>query len=358
MPLAISSYLGASPPADSRDVLHLGWTCDEREFLDIDLPGLVIEELAAEIQAGLQYVHRYPVTDPYADQELASAVASYFSLATIPSVTCGAGVGSLLHGLSGLATGKRVGVLATVYPDFPFWVSKVAHQCAAWMPGQSGDYPEILFMERPALLGDQATLDDLRHLCAAAASHGTLVLVDESNANYYPPSFSAITIVAEAPNLAVARGFSKAYGLGGLRLSYCVTSSAATTGLARSCIPPLLASSLSLRIGKQVLLAGDITEGLRVRISLARGRALAVLEAAGLPGAHVAGEHLPYLLLDVAGDPAAAGTRQRLEAAGIFGKGHICWDPSAASGSRTLYRLSVPLASARMDALARKLTAR
>jgi histidinol-phosphate/aromatic aminotransferase/cobyric acid decarboxylase-like protein len=355
MPLAINSYLTAGSPRDTWDVLHLGWTSDEREFLDIDLPALVTGELAAEISAGLEYVHRYFVTDPYGDQELTQSIASYFRLTAVPPVTCGAGAGSLLHGLSRLAARKRVGIVGTVYPDFPFWVGKSGGRCDTWVPSMAGDHPEILFMERPGLLGEQASLTDLAALCAAANAHGALVIIDESNANYYPSSFSAVNIVTEQRNLIVVRGLSKAYGLGGLRLAYCVSSNAVTE-LVRSCVPPLLASSLSLRVGRRVLSEGDVGERLRARITTAKGRMLSLMAAAGLPGVQETSTYMPYLLLDVATDPVAARTRERLEAVGVMGKEHMYWDPSAASDSGMWYRLSAPLSSARMESFARRLS--
>ncbi len=282
MPLAISSYLAADSLADSKDELNLSWTSDERGCLGIDLPALVGAELDAEIRGGLEYVHSYLVTDPYAEQALGPAVASYFSLTSAPRVTCGAGVGSLLHGLARLAAGQRVGILGHVYPDFPFWVARSGGQCRSWHPDHDSDAPGIIFMERPQLVGGQSKLPALRHLGQEAMTRGALVLVDESNANYWPPSFSAVNLLAELPNLVVVRGLSKAYGLGGLRLSYCATSGGQATELVRSAVPPLLASSLSLRIGRRVLLAGDITAALRARIATAKDQTLALFRRAGL----------------------------------------------------------------------------
>jgi histidinol-phosphate/aromatic aminotransferase/cobyric acid decarboxylase-like protein len=335
--LAISSYAGAGPPADTGTELNLAWTSDERDCLDIDLDALVRRELAAELDQGLPSVHRYPVGDPYGETALGTAVASHFGLRAPPAgLTCGAGVGPLLHGLARLAHEGVAGVVGHVYPDFPHWVGRCGGRCAPWRPGDPP--PDVLFLERPALLGDQVELAALQELCGTT---GGLVLVDESNANYCPPSFSAATAVASVPNLVVVRGLSKAYGLGGLRLSYCLAGADALEAV-RGCVPPLLTSTLALRIGHTVLAAGDVTAGLRSRIVAARRQAHALLSDAGIPPTLTAADPFPYLLFTGPARPA------RLAEAGIRGKEHLYWN----DGPGRCFRLSVPLHPARAARMA------
>jgi histidinol-phosphate/aromatic aminotransferase/cobyric acid decarboxylase-like protein len=341
--LAISSYVGVGPLADTDDELNLAWTSDERDCLDIDLTALVRAELAAEIDDGLPYVYSYPVADPYGEAALGPAVAAYFGLPSPPvGLTCGAGVGPVLNGLARLAKGRQVGIIGHVYPDFPFWVGTVSGRCVPWR--LHDPHGGVLFLERPALAGEQVDLVALREICADAA--GGTVVVDESNANYCPPSFSAVHLVADTPNLVVVRGLSKAYGLGGLRLSYCVVGADALDSV-RTSVAPLLASTLSLRIGARVLGAGDITSGLRALIAAARREAGALLTAFGTPPTRTAPEPFPYLLFD----SADTAEFDRLAAAGVRGKRHLYWAGEAGH----LYRLSVPLLPARMAELAARL---
>ncbi|MFF1560691.1 aminotransferase class I/II-fold pyridoxal phosphate-dependent enzyme [Streptomyces sp. NPDC058279] len=200
------------------------------------------------------------------------------------------------------------------------------------------------------MLGDRfSDLGEVRQLCEAAARQSAVVLVDESNANYCPPAFSAANLAPDVDNLIVARGLSKAYGLGGLRLGYCVTS-AATTGLVRRVVPPLQPSSLSLRIGRRVLEVGDITEELRSLIATNKRRTQDLLTAAGLASARPAVDHLPYIM--VPDRPQAA--IEHLAAHGVQGKLHPFW--SAWSGEpSTVGRVSVPLDSGRLVTLDRQL---
>ena len=179
----------------------------------------------------------------------------------------------------------------------------------------------VIFLEGRSLFG--TALDDLvtiRWLCERAADRDALVVVDESNANYHPPAFSAVPLTGEVPNLVVARGFSKAYGMGGLRLGYCASSPELRSRL-RGLIPPLLASSLSLRIGAAILRAGDVAEPLRARIATAKPLLVRFLATAGFTDVLPAGDDLPYVFLAGAIGPIHARLLQR----GVIGKPHGSW---------------------------------
>ena len=58
----------------------------------------------------------------------------------------------------------------------------------------------------------------------AAVPSSTLVVVDEAYAEYVAEDDfrSAVSMIGRHPNVVVVRTFSKAYGLAGLRLGYCV----------------------------------------------------------------------------------------------------------------------------------------
>ncbi len=61
---------------------------------------------------------------------------------------------------------------------------------------------------------------DLEAVISAAATSGTVVVVDEAYHLFTPKT--VVAWVARYPNLIIARTFSKAFGLAGLRLGYCV----------------------------------------------------------------------------------------------------------------------------------------
>jgi histidinol-phosphate/aromatic aminotransferase/cobyric acid decarboxylase-like protein len=336
---AFRSYQTIDPAAPEGDTLNLAWTRDERACLAVDLASLLADELRDEIDRELPYLGRYLVRDPYGEDTLGPAVAAAFELpAWRGHVTCGAGVVSLLHGLARLSTAVRI--VGDTYPDFPYWVMHSGGTCAASRSAA------LWFLERPSLTGDAfADVTELGALCEDAARHGAVVVIDESNANYYAPSWSAAGLALARDNVVVARGFSKAYGLGGLRLAYCVASPALTERV-RAVVPPLLASSLSLRLGARVLALGDITAPLRTRIATHKREASELIERAGVAGLVPSSEHLPYVL-------SRSGREHldtHLEARGIFGKHHPRWSADSDAVAH-IYRLSVPLADARLARL-------
>jgi histidinol-phosphate/aromatic aminotransferase/cobyric acid decarboxylase-like protein len=354
MPLAIDSYEQLPTLGDERGLLNLAWTLDERTCLGAELRTHMARELEAELEEELPYLERYLVQDPYGETLLGRIVEEHFSQESWPcSLTCGAGVISLLHALARLVNDGPAYVAGDVYPDFPVWIQRSGATCVASDASACGrDHAasaraagaSLIFLERPCLIGDRfASLRDLRSLCEGA--RGVVVLVDESNANYCPPAFSAVNLAPALDNLIVLRGLSKGYGLGGLRLSYCVAS-APLGERVRSVVPPLLASSLSLRIGAAVLALGDVTAPLRQRICTSKHETRALLHTAGLHDDLIAAAPLPYLLF---GD-AAEHARACLDSAGILGKTHLVWSARTAE-VRELYRISVPLSPPRIELL-------
>jgi len=346
VPLAIDSYGDLKALGDSASLLNLAWTIDERQCIGINLDDLIAAELKAESSEGLPFMNRYLVDDPYGEGLLSGPVRAYFANSDwSPCIVSGAGVISLLQALAALTRDTQVHVVGNTYPDFPHWI----HVAGGVHTSQRGQ-AEMIFLERPSLMGDQLDgLGDVRKLCFSASERGAVVLVDESNANYRPPAFSAVNLTAEVDNLIVLRGMSKGYGMGGLRLGLCIASEL-LQGRVRKVVPPLLASSLSLRIGARILSMGDVAEPLRERIRVNRDIAKALLVGAGF-GVVDASEGFPYLFLR--GDPSKV--LPELEARGVLGKSHMIWSSSDRS-VQVMPRVSVPLSEARMEILQRALS--
>ena len=347
MPLGIHSYRDVQSLDDTSAVLNLAWTADEREFLAVDLDAVLREDLAQEIRSGLDFLHRYFVKDPWAEALLGPAVATFFEQPPGNwSVTAGAGVGSLIHALARAVDGTAH-VVGDTYPDFPFWVEQNGGRCVAY--DRSAVRDRFVFVDRPDFIGIRfAGLDEVVMFCEEVAADGGIVIVDESNANYASPRISAVNVAGRLDNVIVLRGFSKAYGLGALRLGYCVAS-AKLTDRVRACIPPLLGSSLSLRLGVRILELGDITAPLRARILQQKAELARLLANAGLRGVRESGGFLPYVLVDPPNEARAA-----LERSGIAGKMHPMWS-SSIGAVRYVYRLSAPLREDRAVLLREKL---
>ena len=363
MPLAIGSYAGLRSLGDDPEVLNLAWTLDERHHLAVDVLEVVTAALRAEVTDGLPYVRSYLVQDPYGEEILGPAATGLLGTAGPVAVTTGAGVGPLLADLVRLAGGGPLYVAGDVYPDLPHWAQRAGSRCVTYADRTpavpAAEVTVAMHAESALALG--ATLVALEHpalspdlfidaaavgeLCDRLAGHGVLVVVDESNANYWPPEFSCARLVASTPNLIVVRGLSKAYGLGGLRLGYCLSHPEAAPVL-RGVIPPLLASSLSLGLGATVLALGDVTGPLRERIRLHRAEVAALLGAAGVGTPVAASEYLPYLLFGERPEQA----RDALHRLGVLAKLQPVWSAEA-RGPRPVCRLSVPLDDARLSRL-------
>jgi histidinol-phosphate aminotransferase len=354
--LAIDSYESLRALGDEDGMLNLAWTLDERACLAVDLAALVAGELDGEVREELPWVNRYLVDDPFGEAALAHPAAAHLGFdAGRLVLTCGAGVVSLLQALAPLAGDAPTYVAGDVYPDLPHWVAQRRGICVAGPSERDAEEhaaaarsvgAALVVLERPSFVGDRfADPGELRRLCHGAGD--AIVLVDESNANYCPPAFSAAPLVPELDNLIVLRGFSKGYGLGGLRLGFALASPSLRERV-RALVPPLLASSLSLRIGAAVLRCGDIAKPLRDRIAESRAELSRLLREAGLKERVRASQPLPYALLDER-DGA------RLERMGVLGKRHVRWSGAAGRDER-VYRVSAPLAPARRRLLRERLS--
>ena len=96
--------------------------------------------------------------------------------------------------------------------------------------------------------GNQFNRDKLVKLIDEAEG---FVLVDEAYTDYGDYSLTSET--AERENLIILRTFSKAYGMAGLRLGYCITNSELAEVLTTQCLMPYPVSSSVLRAGSILL---------------------------------------------------------------------------------------------------------
>lgn len=358
MTLAVDSYQKLSSLEDTGSTLNLAWTLDERHHLSVKLEDLLAEELNSEAES-LNATFTYPVKDPYGEDFISPAVADYFNVSSnIFRLICGAGVISLLHSLARFNNTGTIYLINHTYPDFPHWANQFGAKVVSAPFGKISPRheeniaklkPSIVFMERPSLTGDSySILSEFIKLCKVAADIGSIVIVDESNANYYPASYSAINVISDFSNLVVIRGFSKAFGLGGLRLSYLVASQKLFFQL-RSIIPPLLASTVSLQIGKKILECGDIVAPLRKRILANKLEMETIFKKADLEEIILSSKYLPYLFLKNHCDYINAN----IENYGIIGKLQPMWI-NLGNGNQEIYRFSTPLDITRMNKFRQK----
>lgn len=340
--LAVRSYGPRFAASDPDRGLNLAVTLDEQALLDPRLGQAIDRELKHEASSAGARLRHYMLADPYADLLLGPPVRQAFGLGDQSVVIAGAGVDSLLHALAPLARPAGAIAIGPVYPDFPRWARLIGAECR---PGSFDDacnqQSSLVLAERPSWGSAELDLAAIERLCAALAERGTILLVDESYANYAPRGYSAGTLVETLPNLIVLRGFSKAYWLAGLRIGFCMASRKLAP-LLESCVPPLLASPLSLAIARSVTELGDVAGGLRERIAERRDQVIALLHGKGFPPPSQCSRLLPALVWH----EQAAAVHRELDGCAIIAKMQPFW--GADGKARPSCRMSLPLSAGRM----------
>jgi histidinol-phosphate/aromatic aminotransferase/cobyric acid decarboxylase-like protein len=359
--MAFESYRGLAFLGDTRDVLNLAWTADEWQLLPPRVHRIIERRLQAELSSGLATVREYAVQDPHGTAALGPAVAGFFHDRSLGDfVTCGAGISSLLPMVVQIGRGRPVYLADSRYPDLFHWASSAGIPVIV-AEDRGKDVDRIVadvrrsgagcvFVERPAVIG--GALDDLGSVAALCTflQDVAQVVIDESNANYCPPSYSAVPLTRTVDNLVVLRGLTKGYGLGGVRVGFCVSSSrlAATV---RALVPPLLASPLSLAVAAAVLQAGDATTRLRAAIQANKPVMARALQDRS-PVAWT--DPSPWVPFFIATDVERA--TRFLARASIIGKTQELGGTSAAP-PRSYVRISVPVEDRRFARLLANLEA-
>ena len=142
--------------------------------------------------------------------------------------------------------------------------------------------PDVVFVCSPNNpTGNVQPVDVVRALAEALPS--ALVIVDEAYGEF-APSHTALPLVADHPNVAVVRTFSKAFAMAGARIGYVLTSASVVEDLQRVRLPYHL-SSLAQAAGIAALRHRAEALGILDAIRVQRDRIVAAL--ASMPGVSV-----------------------------------------------------------------------
>jgi histidinol-phosphate aminotransferase len=197
---------------------------------------------------------RYPFNSTPADSALVSAIATKFG-AQHENVVLGAGSQAILKSAVRAFTSPTRG-LVTAAPSFencPQFAKKLGHPVTeikvdaalrldldAMAAAANG--AGLVFLNNPnnptaTVHGSKAVTDFVQKI--RAASPDTVILIDEAYHDYVTdPSYeSAIPLALQTPNVFVARTFSKAYGMAGLRIGYAVGLAATVKPMAQLKMP-------------------------------------------------------------------------------------------------------------------------
>ncbi len=148
---------------------------------------------------------------------------------------------------------------------------------------------------------------------------GIPVVVDEAYVEFSDENHSVAGMIASTPNLIVARTFSKAYGLAGLRVGYALSCAPVARLLSRVKLPWNV-STVALAAALAAL--DDAAEYDRQRALLREERAVLRRELGALPGVSAFDGDGNFLLLDIHDTGwSAEALVQSLLADGVFIRG-------------------------------------
>jgi histidinol-phosphate aminotransferase len=197
---------------------------------------------------------RYPFNSTPSDSGLVSAIATKFS-AKPENIVLGAGSQEILKSAVRAFTSPTRGLL-TASPSFencPGFARKLGHPVtevkvdAAFRLDLDGMAAAakgagLVFLNNPnnptaTVQGGKAVRDFVRRV--RSASPDTVILIDEAYHDYVTDASyqSMIPLALETPNVFVARTFSKAYGMAGLRIGYAIGLSGTMEPMAQLKMP-------------------------------------------------------------------------------------------------------------------------
>ena len=348
---ALRPDLAGGAYADNAEgLLDLRWTPDEAGCLNPDPRRVWRELLAAGPDAVAETARAYALDDPYGARRATPVLTAYFGRPIgTGNVTGGAGVASLLRDLLILAEGGPVLLGRHGFADVPGWArgsgSPVIFYdedatCRSWTDELLRCRPALMVVERPSVTGRVRSASALVSVLGVAKRLKTVVVTDESYANYLRPESSVVALTDQHDNLVVLRGLSKGYCQGGLRVGFALSSPALAQRV-RAAVPTLQVSELALEVALRILAMPDPLVALRRRIAttkrptVRRLRAFGVMATSGHPA-------LPWVTT-----PDDGTIRQRLIDHGMLAK----QVPTMGAPASDLLKIAVPLSEERVHRL-------
>ena len=208
-----------------------------------------LPSVVAAVEEALKEIHRYP---DYGSEALLEALSSRFA---VPGDHLSVGTGSvgLLQQLVQITSGPGDGVLFAwrSFEAYPI-MTQIAGATAQVVPLDSHDRHDLQGMldaisdttrlvlvcnpnnPTSTAVGHQALKDFI-----GAVPADVLVVLDEAYREFVDPAHvpDGLDFYREHENVAVLRTFSKAYGLAGLRVGFCVAHDAVTEAMRKVQVP-------------------------------------------------------------------------------------------------------------------------
>ncbi|EEB07930.2 histidinol-phosphate aminotransferase imidazole acetol phosphate transaminase His3 [Schizosaccharomyces japonicus yFS275] len=150
-------------------------------------------------------------------------------------------------------------------------------------------------------------LDDIKRILDEPSYNG-LVVSDEAYIDFSPAEASAVTIVNEYPNLAVCQTLSKAFGLAGIRVGFCITDPKIAQ-IMNNLKAPYNISNPTSKLAYEALSPESAARKDRNRDALNKQRDRLVQELPKIPGVGsiIGGLDANFLLVTILDKPAKDG---------------------------------------------------
>lgn len=215
--------------------------------------------------------------------------------------------------LTYVSEGEEVVVLQPSYAMYPIYCQMVGAKMRALTFNRALELPfeKVLASVTPgtrllALVNPNQpiescfTLEQMRDLAGRCAEQGTLLLVDEA---YYPfCRVTAAPLVRDFENVVVARSFSKAFGLAGLRIGFLIASPGVLQAL-RALKPIYEINHLNAAIATYFLRRPEIMESYVAAVDAGRRTLTEFFRRCGCP---VNGRHSNTVLVQLPPEAKAA----------------------------------------------------
>ena len=207
------------------------------------LPAEIADAMGAAVAEAARGLNRYPDRDA---EGLRQALADYIAVESGCQVPMGQvwaanGSNEVMHQLF-LAFGGPGRLAITFDPTYSMYPEYARDTFTDYETYRRTadfgvDVPtavDAIALRRPSMVlltspnnptGTALPHDDVRAIAAAALAVGTMIVVDEAYAEFRHDGVpSAVSLLAEFPNLVVTRTMSKAFALAGARLGYALAA--------------------------------------------------------------------------------------------------------------------------------------
>ncbi len=208
-----------------------------------------LPSVVAAIEDALKEIHRYP---DYGSEALLSSLAQRFDV-PVDHLSVGTGSVGMLQQLVQITSGPGDGVMFA-------WRSFEAYPIMTQIAGATAQMVPLDENDRHDLSAMLAAIDDTTRLILVcnpnnptstavgeaalaefveAVPSDILVVIDEAYREFVDPDQvpDGLDFYRERENVAVLRTFSKAYGLAGLRVGFCVAHDAVTEAMRKVQVP-------------------------------------------------------------------------------------------------------------------------